>query len=284
MSAAKSPKSPGQLLHFLRRTISPAVQKQYLENLRRREKLVHEFDAPSGHYEVVDMLYNGRPARLLFSGRRQAAQSGIALDNQPELLFDYNQRFMELAASLRPQSVLLIGGGAYTLPKALLAAHPRLRLIIIEPEQTFDTIAQRFFGWRPAARAQTFHTDGRAFLDTAAERYDLILIDAFSHTTIPRSLLSKPAVQAFRQHVQPSGAVAMNIISPYYGRGAELIRQQHNYYRAAFKQVDFFPASRSALSPWSSQNYVLVARQTDQPPLKLRFAAMPPPTPATTLS
>ena len=277
MSTNRSSKPTGQLLRFLRRSISPAVQKKYIENLTRHEKLIYALDTSRIRYEVVDMIYSGRPARVLFSGKRQAAQSGVALDDKPDLLFDYNQRFMELADSLRPKSVLLIGGGAYTLPKALLSAHPRLRLTIVEPEEEFDEIARRFFEWRPSKRIRVVHTDGRTFLTSHAERYDLIFIDAFSYTTIPKTLLGPAAVQAFRQHLELGGTVGMNIISPYYGRGAELIRQQRERYQAAFKRVEIFPASRPLLSPWLSQNYVLVARDTDKPELRLRFAAMSPP-------
>jgi|GEM_PF-729651 len=279
MAADKPSKPADQLLQFLRRTISPAVQKKYIENLARTrdERLVHGFDTPRGHYEVVDMIYNDRPARVLFSGHRQAAQSGLALDDKSELLFDYNQRFMELVASLRPSSLLLIGGGACTLPQALLAAYPGIRLTIIEPEKELEAIARRYFGWQPSARTRVVHTDGRAFLAESTAQYDLILIDAFSYTTIPRSLLSQPAIQAFKRHLKPGGALGMNIISPYYGRGADLIRQQYRYYETAFRQVDIFPASRSLFSPWLSQNYVLVARQSIEPPLEMRFAAMPPP-------
>jgi predicted O-methyltransferase YrrM len=271
MAANKPAKPTGPRLQFLRRTINPAGTHM------RDERLIHEFDTPRGHYEVVDMIYNDRPARLLFSGRRQAAQSGIALDVKPELLFDYNQRFLELAASLQPANVLLIGGGAYTLPKALLAAHPKLRITIIEPEPAFDTIARRLFGWRSSKRSRIVHTDGRTFLAGHSEQYDLILIDAFSQTTIPKSLLSQPAIRVFKQHLKPDGALGMNVISPYYGRGAALIRQQYRYYETAFRQVDVFPTNRSLFSPWLSQNFVLVARQTADPPLELRFSAMPPP-------
>jgi spermidine synthase len=280
MNEAPSSRPSGQrqkLIDFIRRSVSPAVQKKYIENISRQEKLVYTHDTADTHYEVVDMLYSGRPARVLFSGQRQAAQSGVALDGKSELLFDYNQRFMELAASLRPTSVLLIGGGVYTLPMALLAAHPKVYITIIEPDRELDGLARRFFGWKPPKRARVIHTDGRTFLARDTERYDLILIDAFSYTTIPKSLLSVQAIQAFRQHLKPGGTVGMNIISPYYGRGAELIRQQHGRYTSAFKRVEFFPASRSLLSPWLSQNYVLVARNSEMPGLRLRFAAMPPP-------
>ena len=56
----------------------------------------------------------------------------MAVDDNPLLLFDYNQRLFELVTNLRPKSLLLIGGGAYTLPSALLAALPKLEITVVE--------------------------------------------------------------------------------------------------------------------------------------------------------
>jgi hypothetical protein len=60
---------------------------------------LHKFQTPYGSYKVVDTIYNGRPARMLY-GAKNSPQSGIAFDDSPELLFDYNQRFLEIALSL----------------------------------------------------------------------------------------------------------------------------------------------------------------------------------------
>src|ERR1700760_605289 len=105
------------------------------------QHILWEGDTIYGHYQVVDTLYDGRPARVLYSGDRQAAQSGIAKDASPSLLFDYNQRVFELLTSVLPKRVLLIGGAVCTLPKALLAALPDVQIDVIEPDSGLTKLA-----------------------------------------------------------------------------------------------------------------------------------------------
>src|SRR6476469_4412698 len=96
------------------------------------EGILVEGDTQHGHYVVADTIYSGRPARVLYSGNHQAAQSGVAKDDNPDLLFDYNQRFIELVRGLLPKKILLIGGGALSLPKALLEEFPEVSLDVVE--------------------------------------------------------------------------------------------------------------------------------------------------------
>jgi hypothetical protein len=64
------------------------------------EKILFDGNTKFAHYQVIDMHYVGRPARVLFSGQRAAAQSAIPRDGNPAMLFDYNQRFMAAARLL----------------------------------------------------------------------------------------------------------------------------------------------------------------------------------------
>jgi protein-L-isoaspartate O-methyltransferase len=274
----QSSNQKSQLAIYLRHVITASAQKIYTDTMTRDETLVYETDTPLMHYQVVDMVYEGRQARVLFSGQREAAQSGLARDGQPELLFDYNQRFLELATSLQPKRVLLIGGGVYTLPRALLEALPSVQIDVVELDPGLDELARRFFDWQPDERVTITHADGRTFLNNSPAHYDLILIDAFSNMSIPKSLLTKQAVQQLKSHLTPNGVVGINLISAYYGRGAELIRRQYATYSAIFNHVEIFPADRSLLSFWLSQNFILIAQAGKKHPLNLRFEPLSPPT------
>jgi spermidine synthase len=170
-----------------------------------------------GDYEVVDTLYDSRPARVLYSGDRQAAQSGVAKDDNADLLFDYNQRMFELAANLVPKSILLIGGAVATLPRALLASLPGTRIDVVEPDSGLTSLAYKYFDLPVDDRLRFFHTDGRSYLRQTSERYDMVFVDAFTHTTIPADLKTLEAFQAFHKHLKPEGLLAMNVISGYHG-------------------------------------------------------------------
>jgi spermidine synthase len=181
------------------------------------QHILWEGDTAYGHYQVVDTTYDGRPARVLYSGDQQAAQSGIAKDNDTDLLFDYNQRLFELVNNINPSHVLLIGGGVFTLPTTLLKALPDVRIDVVEPDAELTELAQDFFELPVSDRLTIFNTDGRTFLREHATRYDMILVDAYTHTTIPKELKTLQAFQAYHAHLREQGAVAMNVISGYYG-------------------------------------------------------------------
>src|SRR6185312_7645761 len=177
-----------------------------------------------GHYQVVDCIYGGRPARVLYSGNRLAAQSGMARDGKSELLFDYNQRFLELIRGLIPKRLLLIGGGAFTLPKVLMDEFPRMSIDVVEPDAKLPDIAQAYFDFKPNKRMHMYHDDGRNFLTNSAAAYDVIVIDAFENTEVPLSLQTAEAVRSLRQHLRPGGVVAINVIAAYSGERSRVLR------------------------------------------------------------
>jgi spermidine synthase len=240
--------------------------------------ILWEGETAMGHYQVVDTLYDSRPARVLYSGDRQAAQSGLAKDGKPDLLFDYNQRMFELVTSLQPKSLLLIGGAVGTLPKALLEALPDIHIDMVEPDSGLTEIAYQYFDLPVDERLQIFHTDGRSFLREHANRYDMVLVDAFMHTTIPRSLKTTEAFQAYYKHLKPKGLLSMNVISGYHGPTAHVLREVAAAAFDTFDAVDIFYASRG-YSLWLPQNFVLTAQKKNTLAVKayMRYESVLPP-------
>jgi spermidine synthase len=242
-----------------------------------REKLLYEGDTELEHYQIVDMVYEGRKARVLFSGNRDAAFSGMPLDDGQDLLFDYIQRFFELAATLRPKKLLVIGGGVYTLPMALLHALPDISIDVAEIDPGLDELAEGFFGMKADPRMRIFHADGKNFLLNTKETYDMIIVDAFTHLQIPASLAGKSTSALIYKRLNPNGVMAMNIISAYWGRRSAAIRHFYSMYDTAFEKTNVFPADTS-VSYWMSQNFILTAQKGSQEmPYGLRFEALEPP-------
>jgi spermidine synthase len=221
--------------------------------------VLFEGDTKFAHYLVVDTLYTDRPARVLFSGTRQAAQSGVAKDDKEQLLFDYNERFMELVRGLRPERLLLIGGGAFTLPLALQTAFPDMMLDVVELDGELLDIAKAYFNFRPARHTRVHIDEGQEFLKTSPELYDLILVDAFMHDIVPQTLQTIKVARDLARHLRPDGVVAMNIITGYYGERSALLHRELAALRQAFSAIMIFPASIGQ-SLWIPQNLVLVAQ------------------------
>ena len=241
------------------------------------DKIVFETDTEFSHYQVVDMVYVGRKARVLFSGQRAAAQSAIPKDGSPAMLFDYNRRFLELVESVKPKQLLLIGGGAFTLPTAILQNFSTIKVDVVELDPELKNIAKKYFNLPNDKRLKIIFGDGREYLNKNKKTYDLILIDAFTHNIIPRNLSNKEFVELLRNHLTKNGVVASNIISAYHGPHDSVIKQQYATYKSAFRHVDVIPADK-ILSYWISQNFLLIA--TDKlirPKYSLRFGSLKPP-------
>jgi len=222
--------------------------------------ILWEGDTELEHYQVIDTVYDGRPARVLYSGDQQAAQSGIANDEGTDLLFDYNQRLFELITNLAPSSILLIGGGAFTLPSALLASLPSVLIDVVEPDSGLIEIAHAYFALPKTERLRIITTDGRTFLREQASRYDVIIVDAFMHTSAPKDLKTIEAFRAYHKHLKGQGLLAMNIISAYYGRGSVILEQLYAAADQTFDAVDIFLAG-SGYSLWLPQNFILTAQK-----------------------
>lgn len=240
------------------------------------DTVLFDGDTELDHYQVIDTIYEGRPARVLYSGQRQTAQSGVATDGEPDLLFDYNQRFVELLGTVPAKKLLLIGGGVYILPRALLVAYPDLRIDVIEIDPGLTELAQRYFGLEPSDRLNIIYADGSEYIAQSKERYDVILLDAFSNSTIPEVFQKEAFAKEVFEHLSSDGVFAANIITPYYGANAALIRSQLENYSKYFKYTDVYPASRSLFSLWLPQNLVLVAQKGEQYDIQLRYGKLPP--------
>ncbi len=231
-----------------------------MKSFHHHEKVLFDGRTELERYQVIDTVYQGREARVLFSGDRDAAFSGMPLDDRHDLLFDYIQRLFELAAYTRPRRLLIIGGGTYTLPLALVRALPDIEIDVIEIDAGLDQIAADYFGYTPHERLRIHHEDGKSFLETSSEKYDIIMIDAFSHLEVPVSLADQKTAQLAYQRLSRNGIVAMNIISAFHGNGAKVIRHFLDIYEVCFPHIFVFPAdTRDSL--WIPQNLILLAQK-----------------------
>lgn len=210
------------------------------------------------HYMVIDTRYNGRPARILYTDNRTAAQSGLPFDNNPELLFDYNERFMEIVRGLRPEKVLLIGGGAFTLPTAINREFPQIEVDIFEIDGGLKIIAERYFGFKENQNVKVYVGDGKELLKTTKNKYDLIILDVFNSINVPESFQKRDLAKKLKDRLKGDGLVAMNVIAAYHGERAEMLKKIDANFKRHLVNVEIFPAG-SAMSLWISQNFIVVA-------------------------
>lgn len=218
------------------------------------------FDGPTklGRYVIVDTTYNRRPARILYTEQREGAQSGLAFDDDPRPLFDYNERFIEIINKVKPKNILLIGGGAFTLPLAINQQFPEIYLDICEIDPDLPVLARKYFGFKNNSKTKVYIGDGRVWLKELDKQYDLILLDVFNNLTIPISFQEHTLADDLKARLTPGGLVAMNVIGAYYGDGLTIIKTMTDVFNLIYPHPKVIPANPD-LSMWFSQNYIFVA-------------------------
>lgn len=222
---------------------------------------IHSASSEYGTYRIVDTTYNNRPSRLLY-GTDNSPQSGIALDDDPELLFDYNQRFLEMIMSHHPRKILVIGGGAGTLPAAAYRLFSNLTIDAIEIDGLLVELAFKYFDLPRSPRLRPIVDDAHRYLNKTNDRYDMIIIDAFSGYTVPPHLLQLSAIIQYQDHLSNYGTVAINFIAEYKQGRPSLAHEIIASFSEVFSYVDVYQ-SDPGYSRGADQNLILVASENE---------------------
>lgn len=131
----------------------------------------------------------------------------------------YYDAFAILPALFPPErrlSIAVIGGGAGTMPRLFRAAFgERIEsLANVELDPVVQREAERF-GWRPGPKDRSVVADGRLFLKTIDERFDLVILDAYARqVAIPAHLATVEAFAEVQERLRPGGLFAINVSVP----------------------------------------------------------------------
>jgi spermidine synthase len=99
----------------------------------------------------------------------------------------------------------------------------RIRFYEINP--LVRPIAQGLFTYLRDSRAQVTFAEGDARSSLNREqpqRFDVLVIDAFSGDAIPLHLLTTEAMQVYRKHLAPGGILAFHVSNQYLNLGPEI--------------------------------------------------------------
>jgi len=120
------------------------------------------------------------------------AHNYTAVDDPTYLHYPYMKIFGELTeyvARLRPDfRALMIGGGAYTLPRYAEVVYPAAQMEVVEIDPVVTDIAYQELGLPRSDRIVTHNLDGRQMVDTllaSGQKYDLVLVDVFHDIALP---------------------------------------------------------------------------------------------------
>ncbi len=172
--------------------------------------------------------------RTLHSGSISHRESAMDLDAPDRLVFAYTRLMMAAFAFYpgKPQNVLIIGMGAGSLPRYVRKYYPTLSITNVELDPEIVRIAEGYFDFKADEKMRVKVKDGRRFLLTNAERFDIIFLDAYLGETIPFHLTTREFMEVVKGHLSPEGVVVANTKSSSRFADAEI-----NTYLAVFKNI-----------------------------------------------
>ena len=189
-------------------------------------------------------------------------QSAMQLDDPYATVFTYTD-YLQLGLAYAPttRNVLFIGLGGGSAVKRMWRDFPSLRLHAVEVDPDVIRVARRYFHLPQDSRLAVSAQDGRRFLQTSDERWDMIVIDAYFSDSIPFHLATAQFFELARSRLSPGGVVVSNVIGAATGPNSQLLRSMTKTYRAVFPTVALHPVGGDG----GYTNVIVVATEGARP-------------------
>ncbi len=139
----------------------------------------------------------------------------VDLEDPTNLDVRYVRLFADVAEAMdRPTAAVLhIGGGGFSFPRYLHHVETGSEHVVLEIDETLLDIARSELGLTTDRRLQVITGDARlAMDDLPADRFDLVVGDAFSSKSVPWHLTTTEFVQKVDRVMTDDGIYVMNII------------------------------------------------------------------------
>jgi spermidine synthase len=184
-----------------------------LPALAQEGRKVYETKSQYQLITVWDMPQGFR--QLIFDGKFDGSdpvQSEMDLANTTDLTLAYAKHMIAgLPLAAKPQRILVVGLGGACIQRYLHKLLPQAVIETAELDPAVRDVARRFFFLREDARQIVHIGDGRKFIEKSKDKYDAIMLDAFSATSIPYMLATKEFLAVCRDHLADGGVVCANL-------------------------------------------------------------------------
>ena len=182
---------------------------------------IHQEDSP---YQQVRVSENDLFRYLILNNTFHAVMWKA---DSNYLALPYSQVMMGVLPIMeKPTRGLILGHGGGSLAKWLAEHWPSLELDVVEMEPSVVMVAEQYFDYTAPENHHVIVQDARTFLRNNPTRYDVVWVDVFARHLIPFHVTTQEFFEELRDHVNPDGAIAVNLASsdsPANVRRAEAI-------------------------------------------------------------
>ena len=226
-----------------------------------------ETDTDYNHIRIYDTTYNrtGDQIRVLDIGKTFNSAMLLDENRKNELVFPY-MKFYNIVKYFNPdlKTALMIGGGTYSYPKSFLKDFSTATMDVVEIDPGLTALAKQHFALEENPRMQIYHEDGRTFLNTTKNKYDVIFGDAFrSFYSIPQQLTTIESVKKMHEILNEKGVILINVISAIEGDSGKFLRAEYATFKEVFPTVYVFPINHPRDGS-IVQNIMLIALKSEE--------------------
>lgn len=209
--------------HRLRGRIVLSSGLLFVVALSLTQQIPSSIDTPSARYEIIEGSLDNRAIRGIATGPN-GIQSAVYQDGSDELVFWYTQQMAEIV-ELAPskERILILGGGTLTLPQYLAEKYPASAIDVVEIDPELAWIARERFNYTDPRNVTLYFDDARAYVNQTQQQYDVILVDVYSDTSVPFSLITAEYGQQIERIITNDGVVAANMIAGPFGACGTLL-------------------------------------------------------------
>lgn len=201
--------------------------------------VLYEKDGVYEKIKITEGVWEGQPARFLFQDRSYSAAMYLHSD---ELVYEYT-KYYALHALHKPvlSRALVIGGGAYSIPKAIMSDFPSAQVDVAEIEPELFDLAKQYFNLPDSGRLQNFLEDGRVVLGKNQDPYDLIVVDAYySLFSVPISLTTREFFTLAKNNLSEDGVFVGNFAGDILDKPPSFILSEIKTFMEVFDNSYFF--------------------------------------------
>jgi spermidine synthase len=167
-------------------------------------------------YQTITILDTpGDYRQMIFDARLDGTdpiQSEMNKKDPTQLTLAYSQHMIaSVALAPKPKSILIVGLGGACLERFLYKILPETKIVTVELDPEVANMARKYFSYKEDERQVLALGDGRKYIEQSKDKFDIIMLDAFSAISIPYPLSTQEFLNACKAHLAPGGLVVANL-------------------------------------------------------------------------
>ncbi len=211
----------------------------FLTNYKNSQQIIYQKDGIYEKIKIYDLYYNNHPTRFFIQDK---SYSGAMYLNSDDLVFDYT-KYYSIYKILNPNihNALIIGGCAYSIPKALLKDSNNINVDVAEIEPSLFSLAKKYFRATDNPRLTNYTEDGRRLLTDSKKDYDFIYSDVYySLYSIPPHFTTYEFFEIAKKRLNNNGIFIANLIGNLSRQQPSFIFSEINTFKSVFNNSYFF--------------------------------------------